>query len=51
MLAELRIFGRAVTQETQAWDPLIAKNKNKTFYFSNLLIPKKSKSAGIGYGV
>ena len=45
MLAELRIFGRAMTQETQAWDTLIAKNKKQTKYVSICLIPEKSKSA------
>ena len=44
-LAELRFFGHHVPHESRPKDPLIAKNKNTTFYFSNFSNRKKSDFA------
>ena len=44
-LAELRFFGRHVPHESRPKDPLIANNKNKTFYFSKFSDRKKSEFA------
>ena len=44
-LAELRFFGHHIPHESRPKDPLIAKNKDKTFYFSNLSDRKKSEFA------
>ena len=37
------MFGRHVPHESQPKDPLIAKNKNETFCFQNLLKRKMSE--------
>ena len=44
-LAELRFFGRHVPHESRPKDLLIAKNENKTFYFSNFSDREKSEFA------